>query len=210
MTTKRRAQLTREAVVDAAIRVAERDGLAKLSMRRLAAEVGFEVMSLYTHVSNKADLYTGMVERAVEQLELPEIGHGFEWRASLCNHAIDLKALFERHPWSVQLWLGSRPGPRRCNVMEWQLAAFAVSGLDEHHAHMAYHALFNHTVGFMLQRHAMPFAGNDVAINEMIDTLDPDLHVHILHHVDQHRNGEIGDSFEFTLDLLLASYPQTD
>ena len=207
MTTKRRPQLTKEAIVDAAIRVAERDGLAKLSMRNLATEVGFEVMSLYTHVSNKADVHTSMVERAVEELELLDIDDTFEWRAALREHALDLKALFERHPWSVELWLQSIPGTRRFDLMEWQLAAFAASGLSEQDAHRAYHALFNHTVGYMLQRHAMTFTGDNAAVDEMIRTLDPDRHTHVLHHVDQHRNGDIGDSFEYTLDLLLNSYP---
>ena len=208
MTTKRRPQLTKEAIVDAAIRIAERDGLAKLSMRNLAAELGCKVMSLYTHVRNKADLHTSMVERSVEQLELPDIDNTFEWRAALRTHALDLKALFERHPWSVELWLRSIPGPSRFDLMDWQLAAFAASGLSEQDAHKIYHALFNHTVGFMLQRHAMTFAGDDAAVDEMISTLDPDRHAHVLHHVDQHRNGDSGDSFEFTLDLLLDSYPQ--
>ena len=206
MTTKRRPQLTRDAIVDAAISVAERDGLAKLSMRNLAAELGFEVMSLYTHVSNKADIHTGMVEWAVELLELPDIDDTFDWRAGLRRHALDLKVLFERHPWLVELWLRSIPGPSRFDLMEWQLAAFAVSGLSEADAHRAYHAFFNHTVGYMLQRHAMAFAGDDVAIAKMISTLDPDRHVHVLHHVDQHRSGDIGDSFEFTLDLLLEDF----
>jgi hypothetical protein len=40
----------------------------------------------------------------------------------------------------------------------------------------------------------------------MIATLEPERHAHVLHHVDQHRNGDIGDSFEYTLDLLLDSY----
>jgi AcrR family transcriptional regulator len=206
MTTQRRPQLTREAIVDAAIRMADRDGLAKLSMRNLARELGFEVMSLYTHVSSKADLFTGMVEHAASQLELPEIDDTFEWRAALREHALDLKALFERHPWSVELWLRSIPGPRRFDLMEWQLAAFAASGLSEQDAHKAYHALFNHTVGFMLQRQAMIFTGDDAAVNEMISTLDPARHAHVLHHVDQHRTGDIGDSFEFTLDLVLDSF----
>lgn len=210
MAPKRRPQLTKEAIVDAAIRVAERDGLAKLSMRNLAAELGFEVMSLYTHVSNKADLHTSMVERSVEQLELPAIDDDFEWRTALREHAMHLKAMFERHPWSVELWLGSIPGPRRFDLMEWQLAAFATSALSEHDAHTAYHALFNHTVGYMLQRQAMTFAGDNAAIGELIAALDHDRHAHVLHHVDQHRNGDLGDSFEFTLDLLLASYPETE
>lgn len=208
MATKRRPQLTRGAIVDAAIRVAERDGLAKLSMRNLARELGFEVMSLYTHVSNKADLHTGMVEHCIGQLETPDIDDTFDWRSALRKHALDLKTLFEDHPWSVELWLRSIPGPRRFDLMDWQLAAFAASGLSEHDAHKAYHAFFNHTVGYMLQRHAMIFAGDDVAIHEMISTLDPDRHAHVLHHVEQHRNGHNDDSFEFTLDLLLDSYPR--
>ncbi len=210
MSTKRRPQLTRESIVDAAIRVAGRDGLAKLSMRNLAAELGFEVMSLYTHVSNKADLHTSMVERVVEQIEMPDIDDTFEWRAALREHAINLKTLFEQHPWSVELWLKSTPGPARFDLMEWQLAAFATSELSEHDAHTAYHALFNHTVGFMLQRHAMAFTSNDGAIAEMLSTLEPHRHAHVLHHVDQHRNGETGDSFEFTLDLILKSYPEAN
>jgi AcrR family transcriptional regulator len=206
MNAKKRPQLTREAIVDAAIRLADLDGLAKLSMRNLASELGFEVMSLYTHVSNKADVHTNMVERSVEQLELPDIDDTFQWRAALREHALDLKALFERHPWLVGLWLGSIPGPRRFDLMEWQLAAFAASGLSEEDAHLAYHAFFNHTVGYMLQRFAMTYAGDETAIAKMIATLEPDRHAHVLHHVDQHRNGDIGDSFEYTLDLLLDSY----
>ncbi|RZV42820.1 MAG: TetR/AcrR family transcriptional regulator [Acidimicrobiales bacterium] len=206
MTTKDRPKLTREAIVDAAIRVADRDGLAKLSMRNLAKELGFEVMSLYTHVSNKADLHTGMVEHCIDQLETPDIDDTFDWRTALRKHALDLKALFEHHPWSVELWVRSIPGPRRFDLMDWQLAAFAASGLSEHDAHRAYHAFFNHTVGYMLQRHAMTFAGDEAAIGKMIATLDPDRHAHVLHHVDQHRNGHIDDSFEFTLDLLLDSH----
>lgn len=206
MANERRPKLTKPAIIDAAIHVAERDGLAKLSMRNLATELGFEVMSLYTHVRNKAEVHTGMLERSIEQLELPVIDNTFDWHSALREHALDLKALFERHPWSVEFWLRSIPGPRRFDLMEWQLAAFASSGLSEDDAHRAYHAFFNHTVGYMLQRHAMSFSGDDEAIAEMISTLDPDRHANVLHHVDQHRNGLIGDSFEFTLDLLLDSH----
>lgn len=206
MSTERRPHLTREAIIDAAVRVADRDGLAKLSMRNIATEVGFEVMSLYTHVRRKADVLTGMVEWSVEQIELRDLDDAFEWRPALREHALALKALFERHPWSVELWLRSIPGPLRFDLMEWQLAAFATSGLSEHDAHRAYHAYFNHTLGYMLQRHAMTYAGDETAIAQMISTLEPDRHAHVLLHVDQHRNGDIGDSFEFTLDLLLDNY----
>ena len=210
MTTNRRPPLTRDAVVDAAIRIADRDGLSKLSMRNLAAEVGLKVMSLYTHVNNKADLHSAMVERCVEQLEMPAIDDSFQWRPALRAHSIGLKEMFERHPWSVDLWVRSTPGPRRFDVMEWQLAAFGTSGLTEQAAHTAFHALFNHTVGFMLQRQAMASTGDSATVDEMISTLDPERHAHVLHHVDQHRRGDTGDSFEYTLDLLLESYPRSE
>jgi hypothetical protein len=94
--------------------------------------------------------------------------------------------------------------------MEWQLAAFATSGLSEQDAHTAFHALFNHTVGYMLLRQAMASTSNAATVDEMIGTLDPERHAHVLHHVDQHRNGDTGDSFEYTLDLLLESYPRPE
>jgi AcrR family transcriptional regulator len=50
---ERRAQLTRQQVVTAAIELADRDGIDSISMRRLAQELGIEAMSLYTHVRNK-------------------------------------------------------------------------------------------------------------------------------------------------------------
>jgi len=206
MPAKSRPKLTRETVINAAIRIAETDRLAELSMRTLAADLGFEVMSLYTHVRNKDDLLTGMVECCVEQLKLPNIDDTFRWRPVLRTHALDLASLFEVHPWLVELWLRSAPGPNRFDLMEWQLAAFAVSGLNEQDAHKAYHAYSNHIVGHMLQRHAMTSVGDEAAVAEMISTLDQTRHGHMMRHIDQHRNGDIGDSFEFTLDLLLDGY----
>src|SRR5262245_58387458 len=58
----RRAALTREQVLAAAVRLADRDGIESLSMRKLGQELRVEAMSLYTHVRNKDDLLDGMVE----------------------------------------------------------------------------------------------------------------------------------------------------
>ncbi len=204
MSSDPRPQLTRSAIVDAAIRIADVHGLTRLSMRNLAGDLGYEAMSLYTHVRNKADLHTTMVDRCIDELELPEIDETFAWRPTLRRHALDLKALFDRHPWAVELWLQAYPGPRRFDLMEWQLAAFAASGLPDLDAHTLFHAFGNHVVGFMLQRHAMTYAGDDEAIAQMLSTLDPERHEFVLQHVEQHRNGDAGDSFELTLDLLLG------
>ena len=86
--------LTRERVIDAAITVAERDGLAELSMRRLAAELGAGTMSLYNHVADKEDLYDAMVEHVLAPVRVADDG---DWRAVVALWATDSRgALLDR------------------------------------------------------------------------------------------------------------------
>lgn len=86
--------LTRERVIDAAITVAERDGLAELSMRRLAAELGAGTMSLYNHVSDKEDLLDGMVEHVLSPVRVSDDD---DWQAVVATWATDSRqALLDR------------------------------------------------------------------------------------------------------------------
>jgi AcrR family transcriptional regulator len=78
--------LTRDRVIDAAIALTERDGLAELSMRRLAAELGAGTMSLYNHVSDKEDLYDGMVEQVLAAVRIAD---GEDWRHVVATWAAD-------------------------------------------------------------------------------------------------------------------------
>lgn len=81
--------LTRERVIDAAIAVAERDGLAELSMRRLAAELGSGTMSIYNHVSDKEDLFDAMVERVLAPVA---VGDSDDWRRVVAGWATACRA----------------------------------------------------------------------------------------------------------------------
>src|ERR687884_354962 len=67
-----RTRLTRERVLLAAVDLADRGGVEALSMRKLGQALGVEAMSLYNHVANKGALVSGMVDRVVEQFELPD------------------------------------------------------------------------------------------------------------------------------------------
>lgn len=78
--------LTRARVIDAAITVAERDGLAELSMRRLAAELGSGTMSLYNHVTDKEDLFDGMVEHVLAPVRISDDD---DWQAVVATWAGD-------------------------------------------------------------------------------------------------------------------------
>jgi AcrR family transcriptional regulator len=86
--------LTRERVVDAALSLAEREGLAELSMRRLAAELGAGTMSLYNHVADKEDLYDGMVEQVLGGVRVADRD---DWREVVATWANDSRgALLDR------------------------------------------------------------------------------------------------------------------
>ncbi|MFB4264012.1 TetR/AcrR family transcriptional regulator C-terminal domain-containing protein [Nonomuraea sp. GTA35] len=92
----RREPLNREKVLDAALALADEEGLEGLSMRRLAKVLGVEAMSLYNHVSNKADLLDGIAERVFAQVELPD--RELPWQEQIRSAALNMYRAFRRHP----------------------------------------------------------------------------------------------------------------
>jgi AcrR family transcriptional regulator len=204
MPDETREPLTRARVVEAAIVLADTGGLAAISMRKVAAELGFEVMSLYNHVANKQDLLAGMLEHVIGEIEMPDLDAG--WRSALRTNAVSIKAMFERHRWAIGLWVSSIPGVRRFDLMEWQLRVLAESGLDERRAHDAFHAIGNHVSGYMLANQAMSMddSDQDAMLDHVMSIIDDERHAHVIRHIHQHLEGDSGPSFEYVLDLLIA------
>jgi len=188
--------------------MADEHGLAKLSMRKLASELGFEVMSLYNHVANKDDLHRGMVDLVVAEVALGEPDD--DWRSALRNHAVATKDMFFRHPWAVMLWVTCIPGPERFDQMEWKLATLETAGLDADATHSAFHAITNHVVGYSLQASLMEFDDQDPVAVNLTQTLDPERYEKVIVHIQQHLDGDHGPSFEFVLDLLLDGISNTE
>lgn len=97
---RRSRGLTREAIVAAAVELADTDGLAALSMARLAERLGCGTMSLYRHVANKDELVTFML--ATGPGPPPSAPDGADWRAALSHWADELWVVYHRHPWILQ------------------------------------------------------------------------------------------------------------
>lgn len=70
--TGTRESLTNERVLAAALQIVDRDGLDKLSMRRLGAELGVDPMAIYYYIPNKAALLDGLIEAIMQELGVPE------------------------------------------------------------------------------------------------------------------------------------------
>jgi AcrR family transcriptional regulator len=123
-------------IVEAAVRVADTEGLDAVSMGRVAAELGTAPMSLYRHVSAKEELLTLMVDAAWGPAPDgpmpggPVPGEG--WRAGLARWAWALRAGARRHPWVVRIPLNGLPiMPNEVAWFENALACLTGTGLSE-------------------------------------------------------------------------------
>lgn len=125
-------KLTVEQIVQAAIRVADAEGLEGLSMRRVAQELGAGTMSLYRHVPGKHELLDLMFDAMCG--ESPLLGDGVPdgWRAKLELVAREDWAMYHGHPWTLQVSTSRPPfGPNVLANYEASLAAVAGIGLRE-------------------------------------------------------------------------------
>jgi AcrR family transcriptional regulator len=92
---ERRAPLSRERVLDAAIKLADRGGLESLTMRRLGQELGVEGMALYYHFANKDEVIDGMVDLVFSEIDLPAAGA--DWKTAMRRRAQSLRETLLRH-----------------------------------------------------------------------------------------------------------------
>ncbi|SDL00929.1 regulatory protein, tetR family [Nonomuraea maritima] len=121
----------RERIVRAAIEIADAEGLAELTMRRVADRLGMATMSLYRHVGGKDELLLFMVDAALDEFPLPrERPDG--WRTVLETSARVLWAAHREHPWMPGVTSLHRPLPSTALLRhsEWMMSALAGTRLD--------------------------------------------------------------------------------
>ncbi|GAA2270740.1 TetR family transcriptional regulator [Streptomyces ruber] len=124
--------LTLDQIVEAAVRVADAEGLEAVSMRRIATELGTGTMSLYRYVPGKAELLDLMLDRVQSLDANPVTRHDGSWRGALEAMAHASLALHRRHPWLLQI-NQTRPvlGPSALDTMEAVLAYIKPMGLTD-------------------------------------------------------------------------------
>jgi AcrR family transcriptional regulator len=120
---------TRDQVVEAAIRLADAEGLAAVTMRRIATELGAGAMSLYTYVPDKDRLLDLMVDEVGGSARpVPITG---DWRADVVALAGSQREVMLAHPWLPAALPNRRlTGRRMLAYLESGLAALAPTGLD--------------------------------------------------------------------------------
>ena len=203
-----RVPLSRERVLQAAVRLADDGGIDALSMRRLGQDLGVEAMSLYNHVANKDDLHQGIIELVLAEIESPRDGGG--WKEELRRTAISSYQAFTRHRWACGLMMrGPSVSSVRIEWMEAVLRTLRTGGFSANLTHHAYHALESHITGFTLWVVSMPFETHEELVElaqDFLPTISAERHPFFVEHAEQHLlppDPEEKSEFEFGLDLIL-------
>lgn len=185
--------------------MADDDGADSLTMRGLADRLGFKVMALYNHITGKEELLSLMVDAVASGIEAPS--NDADALQAVRAHAIATREAFVRHPWAPDLWQRHVPGPGRTDQMEILLRLLDECGLPDDVAHLGFHAVNNHVLGYTLQELAMDIdtTGPDAAskVDEFLAATSVDTHPLTVAHVHQHLRGDTSSSFVVVLDIIL-------
>ena len=208
-----RVPLSRDRVLQAAVRMADEQGLPALTMRRLAEAIGAEAMSLYYHVTNKDDLLDGLVEEvvgeindAVGRLDLPSAGPA--WKRAVRAQVLTARQVLLRHPWAPPLLDRNEASLAVLVYHDGLVALMHDGGFSYDQIHHGLHALGSRALGFA---HELFTPGGDApagadlaAMAEKLPNLVGML-AEIVHDDPGSTLGWCDDQtkFEFGLDLIL-------
>lgn len=155
-----RTPLSRDRIIGTAIELADRDGPAAITMRRLGQALDVEAMSLYHHVNGREDLLEGMVASLVDDVQVPartQLGPADGWQAFLQHVGHDIRALAVEHPNLFPLiatrppaapWL--RPPLRSLRIVEAFLDGLIARGLPDDQAVHVYKVFTGFLLGHLL------------------------------------------------------------
>jgi AcrR family transcriptional regulator len=206
----RRAPLSRDRVLRAAVVLADDAGIESLSMRKLAQELGVVPMALYKHVANKDELLDGVIDIVVGEID-PPIREA-DWKTAVRQRILSARRALLRHPWASQV-IESRTTPTLAvlEYMNSMIGIFREGGFSVDLTHHVMHAMGSRILGFSQEL----FADSP--------NLDPQVQAVMAHemasrfpyvaevamaaaHVEESVVGSGCDDqfeFEFALDLLL-------
>lgn len=161
MSAPRRAPLSRDRILRAAVKLADKHGLDALSMRTLAEALKVGVMSLYNHVANKDELLDEMVDVVMGDITWPTDG---EWKTALRARATATLAVMTAHRWAPMLVVSRITiGPNRLRYIDRTLGTLREAGFSWYEADRAWNAMDNYIFGFALQQQHFPVNPDEYA-----------------------------------------------
>ncbi|WP_034271481.1 TetR/AcrR family transcriptional regulator [Haloechinothrix halophila] len=199
-----RAPLTRERIIDAALRYIDSHGLGELSMHKLGAELGVKAMSLYKHVVNKDDLLDGVVEQLWSEVEDAALVDG-DWRKGYESFAYSLREMVHRHPGAAFLITshGIMPASSlRC--IQAHITAATDSGVSEERAYAWLRTITSFALGTAFNDVAWSSSQQECQPNTVAELVRPDVPPELVAVAEIFCGQADPDAqFELGLDLML-------
>lgn len=207
-----RVPLSRDSILEAALRVLDREGLDGLSMRRVAGELGTGAASLYWHVRNKGELLQLLSERMSAEIELPEPDPS-RWREQLADVAHQVRAGLHQHRDAARITLGRVPfGPAIARVNEWMFELLVPLGIpDRVIAYLGdFASLYVGAYAFEESLGLASPTGEEMAPEQIVAmfrdyllSLPRERFPHVHRAVDHLFSGDADDRFAFGIDVIL-------
>jgi AcrR family transcriptional regulator len=206
--TRSGGRLSREKVLETAIKRADAGGLEALSMRTLADELDVAPMALYRHVADKDDLIDAMVDVVFGEIGLPASGD--DWRVAMRWRAVAVRNALLRHRWAIGLMESRRhPGPANLRHHDLVIGRLRAAGFSIEMAAHAYSLLDSYIYGFALTKLNLPFASADVGevAESMLQPFPVNEYPNLVEILTEHvmKPGyDYGDEFDYGLDVILG------
>ena len=224
--------LSRERVLDAALAVADLDGLGTLTMRRVAEELDCEAMSLYYYVKDKAGLLSALTALIIDQVIAETLADGpaepgspeyggtadtqptpasaADWRTTIRSRCLGARRVMLRHPWAPPL-VATEPNipPQTMIIFEALVATMIQAGFDYEIAHRAIHSLGSMIMGFTQEIFEPGSPDEGTTADEMAEMAAAFPYLSALAMTQPHDQTDslsVCDTkaeFEFTLNLIL-------
>ena len=202
-----RSRLSRERVLQGAVAVADKGGIAALTIRSLAAELGVKPMSVYHHVANKDEILDGIVDIVFSEIELPTIGG--EWHAEMWRRAVSAREAMRRHPWAIGLVeTRTNPGFATLRHHDAVIGTLREGGFSVEMTAHAFALIDAYVYGFALSEASLPINGPETipeVAEQMMEHFADD-YPHLLEFTVEHvvKPGyDYGEEFDYGLDVIL-------
>ncbi|MEU7786481.1 TetR/AcrR family transcriptional regulator C-terminal domain-containing protein [Amycolatopsis sp. NPDC049159] len=210
MTTEARIPLSRERVLRTAVALADEHGLAAVTMRRLAEELGAEAMSLYYHVAKKEDVLAGIVDVVAQEINeaVARLDAGPDWKDTARRRILAARAVLLRHRWAPALF-GTRSSTSVAVLKYYDnlVGLMREGGFSHDRIHHALHALGSRALGFS-QEPFDPGPGASAEVSAEVAAQLPNLVAMLSEIAHDDPGSTLGwcddqAEFEFGLDLIL-------
>jgi AcrR family transcriptional regulator len=204
---QRRERLTRDRIIEAAMRVMDEEGLEAVTMRRIGRELGVEAMSLYNHVEDKDDILEGVTDRVMNEFEFPDSTGDWaedaramarEWRRLLGLHPTVCQLLAERHK--------PLEGLATYRAMDAALGLLRSAGLSERGAAQAFNALGSYILGYVTMEQGLMLRNNDEHARQhdlVVEALHGSDLTNVMECLPHFTDCTTDQQFDFGLDLMI-------